>query len=73
LIDVYLRPEPNTNKKAIGLVSKDSRLRIKSVDDNWYEVDIIEHGRPKENENWAEHGWISGKTRLGDETLKVLR
>ncbi len=73
LIDVYLRPEPNTNKKAIGLVSKDSRLRIKSVDDNWYEVDIIEHGRPKENENWAEHGWISGRTRLGVETLKVLR
>jgi len=73
LTDIYLRPEPNTNKKAVGLVSKDSRLRIKSVDDNWYEVDIIEHGRPKDNADWAERGWISGKTRFGDETLKVLR
>jgi serine/threonine protein kinase len=73
LMDINLRPEPNANKRAIGLVSKDSRLRIKSVEDNWYEVDIIEHGRPKDNEDWAEHGWISGKTRFGDETLKVLR
>jgi serine/threonine protein kinase len=73
LMDINLRPESNANKRAIGLVSKDSRLRIKSVEDNWYEVDIIEHGRPKENEDWAEHGWISGKTRFGDETLKILR
>ena len=73
LTDINLRPEPNMGKKIIGRVSKDSRLRIVDSNDNWYEVDIIEHGRAKESDDWAEHGWISGKSRSGEDTLKFLR
>lgn len=74
LMDINLRLEPSTRNERVGLVSKDSRLKIISDnDDNWYEVQIIEHGRPKENNNWAERGWISVKTRGGDETVKITR
>ncbi len=59
--DVYLRPEPNDDKQWIGVVPKNSRLRIVNSSDNWYEVDIIEYGSPKKNPNFADHGWVSGK------------
>jgi serine/threonine protein kinase len=74
LMDINLRPEPNTKNGPVGLVSRDSRLKIISDnDDNWYEVQIIEHARPKENENWADRGWISVKTRGGGDTVKLSR
>jgi serine/threonine protein kinase len=74
LMDINLRAEPNTKNERVGLVSKDSRLKIiTNNDDNWYEVQIIEHGRPKENEDWADRGWISVKTRGGGETVKISR
>jgi serine/threonine protein kinase len=72
LTDINLRPVPNTNKQAIGRVTKDSRVQIVSVDENWCEVVILEHGRPKENTDWAERGWVSMKNR-GEDTLKELR
>ncbi|MEJ7700375.1 MAG: serine/threonine protein kinase [Pyrinomonadaceae bacterium] len=72
LTDINLRAESNASKKPIGLVTMNSRVRILSVDDNWYEVAIIEHGRPKEND-WATRGWVSSKSRFGDDTLKILR
>lgn len=73
LMDINLRAEPSTRNERVGIVSKNSRLKIISNDDNWYEVQIIEHGRPKENNNWADRGWISVKTRSGDETVKISR
>jgi serine/threonine protein kinase len=72
LTDINLRAEPNTDKKPIGLVTMYSRVKILSINGNWYEVAIIEHGRPKEND-WAESGWVSGKSQFGDSTLKLLR
>lgn len=73
LRDINLRPDPSTKNQPVGLVSKDSRLQILDTNDNWYEVKIIEHGRPKDNENWVERGWISTKTRSGDDTVKIAR
>lgn len=73
LRDINLRADPSTKNQPVGLVSKDSRLQILNTNDNWYEVKIIEHGRPKENENWVERGWISMKTRSGDDTVKISR
>lgn len=72
LTDINLRPEPNTNKQAIGRVTKDSRVQILNVNENWCEVVIIEHGRPKENSDWADRGWVSRRNR-GEDTLKELR
>lgn len=73
LLDINLRADPSTKNQPVGLVSKDSKLQILSTNDNWYEVKIIEYGRPKDNDNWADRGWISMKTRSGDDTVKISR
>jgi len=72
LTDINLRSDPGISNQRIGLVSEDSRLKIISGNDNWYEVQIIQHGRPKD-ETWAERGWISKKTNRGDDTVKITR
>ncbi|CAN5187312.1 hypothetical protein BH20ACI1_BH20ACI1_17340 [soil metagenome] len=59
--DVNLRSSGSNEGDKIGLIPKDSRVRIVGSQDNWYEVDIIQYGRPKENPDFADHGWIYGK------------
>ncbi len=59
--DIFLRSTPNTNNPPVGLVSKSSRLKIVNSQDNWYEVDVIEYGRPKDKPEYIDHGWVSGK------------
>jgi serine/threonine protein kinase len=59
--DINLRPAPTTNNAPIGLITVNSRLRIVQKDNNWYEVIITEHGRPKTNPNDADRGWAYGK------------
>ena len=73
LVDINLRSDPSTKNQPSGLISQNSRLKIISTGDKWYEVEIIQHGRPKENDAWAERGWISIKTRSGDDTVKITR
>jgi hypothetical protein len=43
------------------VVSKGSRVKILDTSDNWYEVEVIEYGRPKENSNYADRGWVYAK------------
>ena len=57
--DVNLRIDGDPDSQKIGMVPKNSRVRIVNSKDNWYEVDIIEFGRPKENSTDAEHGWVN--------------
>lgn len=59
VIDVNLRPSAGTEGEPIGLVPKNSRVRIVNTKDNWYEVDVVEFSRPKENQTDAEHGWVN--------------
>lgn len=57
--DVNLRITGDPDSQKVGLVPKNSRVRIVNSKDNWYEVDIIEFGRPKDNPSDAEHGWVN--------------
>jgi len=58
-IDVNLRSSGDASSARIGLIPKNSRVRIVNSKDNWYEVDIIEFGRPKDDPSDAEHGWVN--------------
>lgn len=58
-VDLNLRPSPGTDNQPIGLVPKNSRVRIVNTKDNWYEVIVIEYSRPKDNPTFADRGWIS--------------
>lgn len=59
--DIYLRPEPNTNNDPIGLVTKNSKVRIVNSQNNWYQVDVIQQGRDKPAGPSATRGWLNGK------------
>ena len=57
--DINLRPTAGVSGEPVGLVPKDSRVRIVNSKDNWYEIDVVEFSRPKENPSDAEHGWVN--------------
>ncbi len=59
--DINLRPEPNANNDPIGLVTKDSRVRIVKTQNNWYQVDVIEQGRERDTPLATNRGWLNGK------------
>lgn len=59
--DVYLRPSPNTDNEPIGLVTKNSKVRIVNSQNNWYQIDVIEQGRERPSPVSARRGWLNGK------------
>ncbi|MEO6333573.1 MAG: serine/threonine protein kinase [Pyrinomonadaceae bacterium] len=59
--DINLRPEPNANNDPIGLVTKDSRVRVIKSQNNWYQVDVVEQGRPRDTPLSTNRGWLNGK------------
>jgi serine/threonine protein kinase len=59
--DIYLRPAPNTENEPIGLVTKNSKVRIVNSQNNWYQIDILEQGRPRGQQLNASRGWLNGK------------
>ena len=59
--DIYLRPQPNTDNDPIGLVTKNSKVRIVNSQNNWYQVDVIEQGRPRPVNASVTRGWLNRK------------
>ncbi len=59
--DIYLRPTPNTDNDPIGLVTKNSKVRIVKTQNNWHQVDIVEQGRVRSGSLNATRGWLNGK------------
>ncbi|CAN5386827.1 hypothetical protein BH10ACI3_BH10ACI3_03920 [soil metagenome] len=65
--DIYLRPGPSTDGDPIGLVTKNSKVRIVNSQNNWYQVDVVEQGRVRGSTLTATRGWLNGKyLDLGD-------
>lgn len=59
--DIYLRPGPNTDNDPIGLVTKNSKVRIVNSRDNWYQVDVVTQGRVQTFQANSTRGWLNGK------------
>ena len=59
--DLNLRPTPSTKNDPIGKAPKDSRVKILSSNDNWYEIEVVEYSRPKDNPNYVDRGWVNAK------------
>jgi hypothetical protein len=57
--DVRLRRGPSTGTPQVGLAEQNSRLRVVAVSGRWYEVEVIERGRPKEDPASADRGWLN--------------
>ena len=59
--DINLRPSPDMNNEPVGLVTRNSRVRIVKTQNNWYQVDVIEQGRQRDGELALTRGWLYGK------------
>lgn len=59
--DVNLRIEPSPTSLKVGMVPRNSRVRIVNSRDNWYEVVVTDYGRPKESPDDPGQGWVNGK------------
>ena len=57
--DVNLRPVASAANVPIGLAESGSRVKVLSADDNWYEVQVVQHGRPKIDPYSSDRGWIN--------------
>lgn len=59
--DIKLRPAPNVNNDPIGLVTRNSRLRIVKIENNWYQVDVLEQGRDRDDTPPETRGWLNSR------------
>src|SRR5215213_120315 len=57
--DVNLRPVANVSNMPIGLAESGSKVKVLSADSNWYEVQVMEHARPKTDPYSSDRGWIN--------------
>jgi serine/threonine protein kinase len=57
--DVNLRSAANTTNPPVGVAENGSRVKIVAADGNWFEVQVLQHGRPKTNPFTADRGWIN--------------
>jgi serine/threonine protein kinase len=57
--DVNLRPVANAANIPIGLAESGSKVKVLAADSNWYEVQVVEHARPKIDPYSSDRGWIN--------------
>ncbi len=59
--DVNLRPASGSANQPIGLAESGSKVRVLSAnsDNNWVEVLVVEHGRPKSDPYSSDRGWVN--------------
>ncbi len=43
----------------IGLAESGSKVRVLSVNNNWYEVQVVQHARPKTDPYSSDRGWVN--------------
>jgi serine/threonine protein kinase len=59
--DVNLRSDASVTNAPIGLAEAGSRIKILATGDNWYEVQVLQHGRAKTDPFTSDRGWINKK------------
>lgn len=57
--DVNLRSGAGTNNPVVGKVPRNSRVRVVSEDNGWYNVVVVEYAAPKQNAKSADQGWLN--------------
>ncbi len=57
--DLYLRAGPSTSYDSIGLAEGNSSVKVLKVNGNWYQVNVVEHGRQKKDAGSADQGWLN--------------
>jgi hypothetical protein len=58
-----LRSNPGRKYPPVGIAEKGSTVQVLTVSetDNWYEVQVLKHGRDKDDPGSADRGWMNKK------------
>jgi serine/threonine protein kinase len=61
ITDINIRSGPSGKNQKIGLVERGSRVRILSAsrDEQWAEIEVVQHSRGKEIPASADRGWVN--------------
>jgi hypothetical protein len=54
-----LRKGPDTSYTQIGVAERGSTVRVLQVSGKWYQVQVVERGRPKSDPDSADEGWVN--------------
>jgi hypothetical protein len=56
---VNLRPVASASNSPIGLAESGSKVKVLATENNWFEVQVVEHGRPKSDPYSSDRGWVN--------------
>lgn len=59
--DVNLRSDASVANAPIGMAEAGSRIKVLATGENWYEVQVLQHGRAKVDPFTSDRGWINKK------------
>ncbi|HEX5876562.1 MAG TPA: serine/threonine protein kinase [Pyrinomonadaceae bacterium] len=57
--DVNLRPVASAANSPIGLAESGSKVKVLAAENNWIEVQVVVHGRPKTDPYSSDRGWVN--------------
>ncbi|HEY0171397.1 MAG TPA: serine/threonine protein kinase [Pyrinomonadaceae bacterium] len=57
--DVNLRKGPDSSYTKVGLAEAGSRVKVLQVSGKWFQVQVVEHGRPKTDPDSSDEGWVN--------------
>jgi serine/threonine protein kinase len=58
-IDVNLRNGPGPSYARVGMAENGSRVKVLQANGKWYQVQVMEHARPKTDSNSRDQGWVN--------------
>src|SRR6185312_1935905 len=59
--DLNLRADPSPDNQPIGLAENGSKIKVLAINNNWYEVQVLQHARPKTDQYTSDRGWVNKK------------
>jgi serine/threonine protein kinase len=59
--DVNLRKGPDPSYTKVGMAESGSRVKVLQVSGKWYQIEVIEHARPKADPNSEDQGWVNSQ------------
>jgi hypothetical protein len=57
--DVNLRKGPGSGFTQVGIAESGSRVKVLQVNGKWYQVQVLEHARPKADPDSEDQGWVN--------------
>jgi serine/threonine protein kinase len=57
--DAKLRGGPGMNYKQVGLAENGSRVKVLQANGKWWQVQVVEHARPKSDPDSDDEGWVN--------------